>query len=787
MKAAKFILASACVFLVGCSSSGGASSSSSSSSSSSVVPSTTSTSTSTPAAASRLVSVVTNAASKYNGGLTAEKITTDAGLSLEAPATYGNMVLLLKSAFSSVMPDLAGQRVYGGIYTLPDSYFYTDAKVKKALEWMVSYGLWGNDNFVQNDTVSEDALNTIIKRFYTYFGTNEKDDFFATTNHDFLYEDSTDSEITPTTDYVKGKLLNTSETQKNIKAYSKTFADANTTDSPFYKQALGYYDGTLDYSFFADSEVTTELANIKAISDVASWSTYASKLLSDYGGCELLYYAGVSQLSTGLAPIFNVGVAPYFAVNGASNETYTNLISKIFTDSMNLTAEEASTYSKAFFSFQAKATTTYEGDDFKDEKGETSYIYDATNDKDLFANNDVSFDFKSIMTSGGFTSAEQAEIVTLDAGAFLTYGKTILSATVDELVATTLFEYAISNGSAIGYEKGTAGDTSKFMNLVGNNLAYDYMQTQDWTDSFNAFVDLFDGIKESFTSRVDSSSWLSDAGKTAVKEKLNAVSYLMVGKKSDNTLLDYASRKIASGLSIKDSFAKASRLKVKCIIDDVIAGGSGIEVYLLNAGPFYANAFYAPTLNSINITFASIFCIGTTLKGVSKEKLYGKIGYILGHEITHGFDSNGVLYDKTGKSVPAGIIPSDDMTKFTALTKKVISIYQKEEVLPGLVQDSNLTVTECAADIGGMVLMETLGSKVTGFDYKEFYKQYADGSGCKITRGAYCDDGYLVDVHPYGRVRVNCLLANSAKFQSTYELKEGDGMYRSSADQVVIW
>jgi putative endopeptidase len=126
------------------------------------------------------------------------------------------------------------------------------------------------------------------------------------------------------------------------------------------------------------------------------------------------------------------------------------------------------------------------------------------------------------------------------------------------------------------------------------------------------------------------------------------------------------------------------------------------------------------------------------------------------------------------------------MAKFALLAKQVVGVYGKEEVLPGLVQDSSITVTECLADIGGLAFMEALGAKETSFDFKEFYRKYGEGAGAKVSRTYYYST-FLDDVHPFGRTRTNCVLSNSAKFISTFNITEGDGMYRSSAEQVVVW
>ncbi|CAD5233163.1 unnamed protein product [Bursaphelenchus xylophilus] len=73
---------------------------------------------------------------------------------------------------------------------------------------------------------------------------------------------------------------------------------------------------------------------------------------------------------------------------------------------------------------------------------------------------------------------------------------------------------------------------------------------------------------------------------------------------------------------------------------------------------------------------------------------YGSIGYVVGHELTHGFDSNGVNYDDQGDSNPWMDAPSK--AKFNEMAQCVISEYNK------LHGRGVKTQTEDIADNGGI-------------------------------------------------------------------------------------
>jgi len=72
----------------------------------------------------------------------------------------------------------------------------------------------------------------------------------------------------------------------------------------------------------------------------------------------------------------------------------------------------------------------------------------------------------------------------------------------------------------------------------------------------------------------------------------------------------------------------------------------------------------------------------------------------------HGFDSNGVAFDKNGNYLETAIIPGADEKKFDELNLKAENIYKGQEVLPGLSQDPHTTITEDVADMGGFAIIE---------------------------------------------------------------------------------
>ena len=84
---------------------------------------------------------------------------------------------------------------------------------------------------------------------------------------------------------------------------------------------------------------------------------------------------------------------------------------------------------------------------------------------------------------------------------------------------------------------------------------------------------------------------------------------------------------------------------------------------------------------------------------------YGAIGAVIGHEITHGFDSHGRQYDARGNL--RDWWSEKDGQEFTKRANVLIKQYDGYEPLPGLHVNGTLCVTENIADLGGITLAHT--------------------------------------------------------------------------------
>ncbi|KAI6198498.1 Phosphate-regulating neutral endopeptidase [Aphelenchoides besseyi] len=175
---------------------------------------------------------------------------------------------------------------------------------------------------------------------------------------------------------------------------------------------------------------------------------------------------------------------------------------------------------------------------------------------------------------------------------------------------------------------------------------------------------------------------------------------------------------------------------------------------------------------------------------------YGSIGFIVGHEMTHGFDTGGSQYDENGKMTSWW----DDPTKkkFDAKAKCFINLYGKQ-IEPKVRKpvDGNLTIPENIADNGGIrAAFKAYQRHLKGKRERHVkgYAKYSNAQTFFIAYGtSFCssfskeltEERLKVDSHSPMRFRVNVVLQNFPEFAKAFKCKKGTKMNPRS--QCSVW
>ena len=194
------------------------------------------------------------------------------------------------------------------------------------------------------------------------------------------------------------------------------------------------------------------------------------------------------------------------------------------------------------------------------------------------------------------------------------------------------------------------------------------------------------------------------------------------------------------------------------------------------------NACYDPFVNDITFPAAILQAPFYSLKQTRSENL-GGIGSVIGHEISHAFDSNGAKCDENGNVNDWWT--EDDFKRFDTKVQKMIEQFDGIELPWGKVNGAFI-VSENMADNGGMSVTLNIMSRTEGASYEEYFRNWAK-IWCQKAREEYLKMLLSVDVHGPCVLRANMPPRNFPEWYETFGVKDTDQMYLPEDKRIVIW
>ena len=194
------------------------------------------------------------------------------------------------------------------------------------------------------------------------------------------------------------------------------------------------------------------------------------------------------------------------------------------------------------------------------------------------------------------------------------------------------------------------------------------------------------------------------------------------------------------------------------------------------------NACYDPFVNDITFPAAILQPPFYSIKQTRSENL-GGIGAVIGHEISHAFDSNGAKCDENGNI--NNWWTKLDERKFKSKVNAMIKQFDDIELPWGKV-NGKFIVSENMADNGGMAVTLEIMSKTEGASYEEYFTNWAK-VWCIKAKPEYLQLLLNLDVHGPSILRANMPPRNFPEWYSTFKVKKTDKMYIAPSKRVVIW
>ena len=194
------------------------------------------------------------------------------------------------------------------------------------------------------------------------------------------------------------------------------------------------------------------------------------------------------------------------------------------------------------------------------------------------------------------------------------------------------------------------------------------------------------------------------------------------------------------------------------------------------------NACYDPFVNDITFPAAILQAPFYSINQTRSENL-GGIGAVIGHEISHAFDSNGAKCDENGNI--NNWWTEEDMARFESKVEAMVEQFDGIELPWGKV-NGKFIVSENMADNGGMgVTLEIMG-KTPGSSYEEYFTNWAK-VWCLKAKPEYLQLLLNLDVHGPSILRANMPPRNFNEWYQTFDVKDTDQMYIEPSKRIVIW
>jgi len=302
-------------------------------------------------------------------------------------------------------------------------------------------------------------------------------------------------------------------------------------------------------------------------------------------------------------------------------------------------------------------------------------------------------------------------------------------------------------------------------------------------DRVNSMVD---HLLVVFKQRIGNLDWMSDITKKQALIKLGSIGRKLgfPSKWEDYSSLNFSSNSYMKNVREMNRYSMRKNLsQLKKPIDKE---KWGMPAHMVNA-------YYHPLLNEIAFP-AGIMQAPFFDENAEDAVNYGRIGMVIGHEFTHGFDDMGSKFAADGSF--RNWWTDEDRKLFEEKTKMLGETFSGFCPIEGHCVNPDLTMGENIADLGGLTMAYyaykltkecASGIKRDGYSPEQrFFISYAQLWKIKYT-DAEMKNRIANDSHSPGMYRVNGPLMNCPEFFEAFAVKEGDKMRNVEKKVTRIW
>jgi len=292
-------------------------------------------------------------------------------------------------------------------------------------------------------------------------------------------------------------------------------------------------------------------------------------------------------------------------------------------------------------------------------------------------------------------------------------------------------------------------------------------------------------IIAAFRRRIDALSWMDPATKAEAQAKLTT---LYVGVGYAETWRDYSAYEIKAD----DIFGNMWRGGLFDYRRELSRLGLPVDRKEWTMEPQTVNAVNLPLQNALSFP-AAIFQPPFFDPQAPAAVNYGAIGSIMGHEISHTFDTEGSAFDSKGR-VRDWWKPAD-LAHFNGATARLAAQYDTYKPFPDLAVNGKQTLAENVADVAGLSAAydgyrASLAGKAAPSDNgfsgdQQFFIAFGQNWGAK-EREAALREAVMTDEHSPGEYRA-ATVRNLDVWYAAFDVRPGEKLYLAPSDRVRIW
>jgi endothelin-converting enzyme/putative endopeptidase len=288
-----------------------------------------------------------------------------------------------------------------------------------------------------------------------------------------------------------------------------------------------------------------------------------------------------------------------------------------------------------------------------------------------------------------------------------------------------------------------------------------------------------------FHKRIDALTWMDPKTKAEAQAKLDS---LYVGVGYPETWKDY------SGYEVKadDIFGNVWRGRLFDYEKDVARLGKAVDRKEWSMEPQTVNAVNLPLQNALSFPAAILQPPFFDAKAPDAVN-YGAIGTIIGHEISHTFDTEGSTFDSKGRL--RNWWTDADLKHFEEATARLAAQYDAYKPFPDLAVNGKQTLPENIADVAGLsdaydAYHVALGGKTApeqdGFTGDQQFFIAFGQNWAEKDREAALRQQIMTNEHAPDQYRADTV-RNIDAWYGAFDVKPGEKLYLAAGERVRIW